>query len=282
MDDAELRQIVRQAIAEVLDEDARPRRRAPAPQSEPEPRRASPRKPLPPPLNAHAIERIKRATPTRIVQGRTGTRYLTDVYVGLRADHAIAIDAVQSEIPDDFAQKLGVGRVQSRCQTKEEYLLAPDAGRRLGDESRRWLEEHGERGVDVQIIAGDGLSAYALVQNGPPLVAALMKELPAAGFRVGKPVVARYARVGLQDDIGVLLQAKATLIIVGERPGLGTGDSLSIYTAFGPKLNQDNSEKDCISNIRNLGLLPDQAAKACADLMKRTFAAGGGGMKLVR
>ena len=86
----------------------------------------------------------------------------------------------------------------------------------------------------------------------------------------------------MQDEIGVLTQAKSTIILVGERPGLGTGDSLSIYTAFGPKLGQDNAEKNCISNVRDLGIPPLEAARECATLMKRTFAAGGGGLNLVR
>ena len=88
--------------------------------------------------------------------------------------------------------------------------------------------------------------------------------------------------MGVQDEIGVILQARCTVILVGERPGLGTGDSLSIYTAYGPRLGQDNAEKDCISNIRPLGYKPEVAARECAALLRRTFAAGGGGVKLTQ
>jgi len=91
----------------------------------------------------------------------------------------------------------------------------------------------------------------------------------------------KFARIGVQDEIGVITAAKSTLIIVGERPGLGTGDSLSIYTAYGPKIGQDNSEKDCISNVRQMGHAPVRAAEICAELFRRTFAAGGGGVKLI-
>ena len=86
----------------------------------------------------------------------------------------------------------------------------------------------------------------------------------------------------MQDEIGALTQARSTVILVGERPGLGTGDSLSIYTAFQPRMNQDNSEKNCLSNIRPLGLPPLVAARECAVLMRKTFDAGGGGLHLVR
>lgn len=234
------------------------------------------------PHDARALKAIVEQTPARVVQGRTGTRYLTRVYVGLRAEHAIALDAVHSEVPDDFAPKLGMVPLRTRAKDKQEYLLHPDHGRRLDDESRARLEKEASKGVDVQVIAADGLAAWAILEQGPQLVPALVKELQSKGLSVGKPLFVRYARIGVQDEIGVLTQAKSTVILVGERPGLGTGDSLSMYTAFKPRLNQDNAEKNCISNIRPLGLPPLLAAAECASLMKKTFDAGGGGLHLVR
>ena len=235
-----------------------------------------------PPRDARELKRIVEQTPARIVQGRTGTRYLTKVYVGLRAEHAIALDAVQSEVPDDFPKKLQAIDLRTRAKDKEEYLLFPDHGRRLDDASRKRLEAEATRGVDVQIIAADGLASWAITEQGEELVPALGKELRAVGLTVGKPIFVRFARIGVQDEIGVLTQARSTVILVGERPGLGTGDSLSIYTGFKPRLNQDNSEKNCISNIRPLGLPPAAAARECAVLMRKTFDAGGGGLALVR
>jgi len=237
---------------------------------------------IPPPRDARELKKIVEQTPARIVQGRTGTRYLTKVYVGLRAEHAIALDAVQSEVPDDFAAKLGAIALATRAKDKEEYLLFPDHGRRLNDESRKRLEAEATRGVDVQIIAADGLAAWAILEQGEVLVPALSKELRAVGLTVGKPLFVRFARIGVQDEIGALTQARSTVILVGERPGLGTGDSLSIYTAFKPRLNQDNSEKNCLSNIRPLGQPALVAARECAALMRKTFDAGGGGLHLVR
>ncbi len=234
------------------------------------------------PFAEREIERIKAATPARIAQGRTGTRYTTDKYIGLRAEHAIALDAVHSVLPESFEDTLGCVALESRAADHEEFLLQPDHGRRLSDDSRARLQAEGTHGADLQIICGDGLSAWALLANGPELVPALQRELGDAGFSVGRPLLVRRARVGVQDEIGVVLGAKATIILVGERPGLGTGDSLSIYTAFGPKLGQDNAEKDCISNIRPLGIPPAEAARECAELMRRTFAAGGGGVHLTR
>ncbi len=276
--DTELRAMVREALQDALNQ--REPRRTQRVATSPSLSRAV-RKPLPPPLCRTAVDALKRATPSRIVQGRTGTRYLTDTYIGLRADHAIALDAVHSELPEDFASAQGWLSLTSQAQEHDEYLLHPDLGRRLSEASRQRLRQEGTVGADVQIVAGDGLSAYALTQNGPALVQALEHALQAAGFKLGRTVCVRFARVGIQDDIGVTLNAKCTAIIVGERPGLGTGDSLSIYTAYGPKLGQDNSEKDCISNVRGLGLSSDEAARRCAELLKATFVNGGGGVKLV-
>jgi ethanolamine ammonia-lyase small subunit len=200
--------------------------------------------------------------------------------LGLRADHAIALDAVESETPDDWPARQGWLPLRSRAKDHTEFLLHPETGRALDDASKVKCEKEADRGADVQLIAGDGLSAHALITNGPALMQALERELKGAGFRVGRPLFVKFARIGVQDEIGVLTQSKSTIIIVGERPGLGTGDSLSIYTAYGPKLGQDNAEKDCISNVRALGFAPDRAAARCAALMKDTFKAQGGGVTL--
>jgi ethanolamine ammonia-lyase small subunit len=237
---------------------------------------------LPAPRNIALLERVVEATPARVATGRTGTRYLTDSYLGLRADHAIALDAVESEIKAGWPEGQGWLPLRSSAKDHQEFLLHPDSGRKLDAESRAVCEKQADRDVDLQIIAADGLSASALMENGPPLVAALIEGLSASGFRLGRPLFVKFARIGVQDEIGVLTKARATLIIVGERPGLGTGDSLSIYTAYAPRIGQDNSEKDCISNVRALGFAPLQAAARCVELLERTFHAGGGGVKLAQ
>ncbi len=285
--EAFVREAVREALTEATGKPVRPSARDRAANAGAvdtacgpvcEPRNA----PSQPPRDRAALDRLVSVTPARLAQGRAGTRYLTSVYVGLRAEHAIAIDAVHSEVPDDFPAKLGCIPLRTRAKEKQEFLLHPEQGRRLDDESRARVLAEASKGVDIQIIAGDGLAAWALLRQGEVLLPALIREFGAKGFRVGKPLFVRFARIGVQDEIGVLTESKATVILVGERPGLGTGDSLSIYTAYKPRLGQDNAEKNCISNIRPLGLPPERAAVACADLMRRTFDAGGGGLHLVR
>jgi ethanolamine ammonia-lyase small subunit len=243
-------------------------------------RRGPQAEPLPPPRSAASLDRLLRTTPARIATGRAGVRYLTESYLALREDHAIALDAVESEVEPAWAHGQGWLPLRTLAADHQDFLLYPDRGRRLDEASRVRCAREVQAGVDVQLIAGDGLSAVALRLNGPPLLAALARELGAAGFTVGGPLFVKFARIGVQDEIGVLARARATAIVVGERPGLGTGDSLSIYTAFGPRLGQDNAEKDCISNVRGVGFTPARAAARCAELFTRTFAAGGGGVKL--
>lgn len=280
IDRTELERIVREVISDTL---RGKKERPPEPELACDADGCRPRavKPLPV-RDPQALRELVGATPARVVQGRTGTRYLTRVYVGIRAEHAIALDAVHSEIPDDFPAKLGCIPLRTRAKDKEEYLLFPDHGRRLDDESRARLEKEASRGVDVQLIAGDGLAPWALLRQGAELLPALERELKGVGLKTGKPLFVKYARIGVQDEIGVLTQAKSTVILVGERPGLGTGDSLSIYTAYGPRLGQDNSEKNCISNVRPLGHPAKDAARMCAELMRKTFDHKGGGLNLVR
>jgi ethanolamine ammonia-lyase small subunit len=242
----------------------------------------APPKKAPPHRDAVEVERVVAASPSRLAQGRVGTRYTTKASIQLRAEHAIALDAVHSRVADDFAARHGLVPLQTRVKDHAEYLLYPDHGRRLDDESKARVVAQGTHGADVVVIVGDGLSAVAAERQAPTLLPALTAALKAQGFVVARPLFVRYARIGVQDEIGVLLKAKSTVILVGERPGLGTGDSLSIYTAYHPRLNQDNAEKNCISNVRELGFPPAEAAAECARLMRRTFDAGGGGVHLVR
>ncbi len=281
MTEAELRELVKSIVTEVVKESSV------APTSAPEPEPASPpwsrgpkHRPLPTARSEETLAHLVTTTPARIVTGRTGTRYLTRSYLGLRADHAIALDAVESEVEEAWAAAQGWLPLRTRAKDHAEYFLHPEQGRRLDEASRVKCEKEADGGVDIQLIAGDGLSANALKVNGVALMKALHAAHTARGFKVGKPLFVKFARIGVQDEIGVLTRARSTIIIVGERPGLGTGDSLSIYTAFGPRLGQDNAEKDCISNVRAVGFPPERAAAKCAELMKATFAAGGGGVKL--
>ena len=127
--------------------------------------------------------------------------------------------------------------------------------------SRAAVDAHASTAPDVQIIVGDGLSPNAIVQNGAATLAALRAAFAAAGWRTGVGFYVKHARIAVADEIGVRTRARATAILVGERPGLGTGDSLSVYLAVNPRLGQDNAEKNCISNVRPIGITAAEAAR---------------------
>ena len=229
-------------------------------------------------LDTKLIETLVGLTSSQIAVGRTGTRFLTRDSLAMRAGHAVAKDAVYSEVNDDFIESLNCIKLHSNNTDREDYLLNPSKGRRLNAESLTKLIREGTANVDVQIIIGDGLSAWAVERNVAELLPVLLSELTSSGLTFGKLIFVRFARVGIQDDIGVNTRAKATVILVGERPGLGTGDSLSAYIAYNPKIDQDNAEKNCVSNIRKLGILPENAALEIVTILKNNFSSGKGGV----
>lgn len=200
--------------------------------------------------------------------GHVGTRYATDVVLQFQAELAVAHEAVAAELPADWAERNGLLGLCSRVRDHREFLLRPDLGRRLDDESlARWTHA-GERGVDVQPILADGLSATACMQSGPALLEAFTRACRARGLSVGVPVVARYARVWLEDEIGAVVGAKVAAILLGERPGLGTGDGLSAYLVHDPKIGNTDGDRNMMSNIHARGTPPEVAGERLAVLAR--------------
>lgn len=232
------------------------------------------------PVYPEVLPRLVETTPSLIAVGHTGGRFRTDLYLRLREGHADARDAVHSEVPDAWPAQHECVPLRTRCADRAEYLLHPNLGRRLDDPSRGALEALAATRPDVQIVVGDGLSPNAIVQNGAATLEALTTALQGAGLRCGRPVFVRLARIGVADEIGVVTEARATVMLVGERPGLGAGDSLSLYLAINPRLDQDNAEKNCISNVRPIGIQAREAAALATEILQRGFAAGVGGVAL--
>ncbi|MBL8678516.1 MAG: ethanolamine ammonia-lyase subunit EutC [Myxococcales bacterium] len=226
------------------------------------------------------LPRLVAATSSQIAVGHTGGRFRTDLYLRVREGHADARDAVHSDVPPEWPVKNGLISLETRCSDRDEYLLYPNHGRRLSDTSRATVQAYASTRPDVQIIVGDGLSPNAIVQNGSASLSALGAALQQGGLRTGVSFFVKFARIGVADEIGVLVGARATVMLVGERPGLGTGDSLSFYIAINPKLDQDNAEKNCISNVRPIGIAPSEAAEQTVTILRRGFEAGVGGVAL--
>ncbi len=199
--------------------------------------------------------------------GQVGTRYATDVVLQFQAELAVAHAAVYHTLPDDWAEKNGLMPLQSRVSNHREFLLRPDLGRRLDEASVARMKTEAKRGVDVQIIVADGLSAVACMGSGAILGNALAERCRERGLSVGTLVCARFARVWLEDEIGELAQAKVAAILLGERPGLGTGDGMSAYLVYDPKVGRTDGDRNMMSNIHMRGTPPEQAAKRLAVLV---------------
>jgi ethanolamine ammonia-lyase small subunit len=207
---------------------------------------------------------LRRLTPARIALGRAGGSLPTAEVLAFSAAHAAARDAVHSALDLDALERdlapLGrtLVRLASGAADRTTYLSRPDLGRRLDDASRAALAKLGSdaRGHDLAIVIGDGLSALAVQRQAAPLLAELLPVLAADGVSVG-PVVAvvRHARVAVEDEVGEALGARAALVLIGERPGLGSPDSLGAYLVYGPRVGRrTDADRNCVSNIRPAGL----------------------------
>ncbi len=199
--------------------------------------------------------------------GHTGTRYRTQVVLQFQAELAVAHEAVETLLPEGWAEGHGLLPLKSRATNHREYLLRPDLGRRLDAESLALLRQHAQKDVDVQPILADGLSAVACLGSGRELLEAFTKECQARGWRVGTPMCARFARVWLEDEIGQEVRAKVAAILLGERPGLGTGDGLSAYVVYEPKIGKADNDRNMMSNIHARGTPPPEAAARLALLV---------------
>jgi ethanolamine ammonia-lyase small subunit len=232
-----------------------------------------------PERSAFAAEAAKHTTALLGI-GHVGTRYATDVVLQFQAELAVAHAAVGAELPDGWAEANGFVGLRSRVTSHREFLLRPDLGRRLADDSLAVLRGQCARGVDVQLIVADGLSAVACMQTGKQLHDAVARACEARGLRVGTPVAVRFARVWLEDEIGQETGAKVAMILLGERPGLGTGDGLSAYVVHEPRIGKTDGDRNMISNIHLRGTPPEEAAARLAALAAAMIAQRTSGVTL--
>jgi ethanolamine ammonia-lyase small subunit len=225
-------------------------------------------------------------TPARIGLGRAGASLPTREVLRFGLAHAQARDAVHEPLrPDDLAAELAaLGlealQVESAAATREEYLRRPDLGRALSEGSRAVLAAR-KSSVDLAIVVGDGLSATAIHRNFAPFLTALMPMLIARNLKLAPVAIASQARVALGDEVGELLGARIVAMMIGERPGLSSPDSLGVYLTFAPKRGLTDEARNCISNIRSGGLGYDEAAFKLAWLMGEALrrAVSGVGLK---
>jgi ethanolamine ammonia-lyase small subunit len=212
-----------------------------------------------------------------------GTSYRTATHLGLRSDHAAARDAVRTvldlnrDIGRELVEHFQIFEARTLAQSKDDYLLRPDRGRRFDDPSREIIVRECPAGVDLQIVIGDGLSVAAVAAQAPGLMPRLIENAVQRGWRVGRPFVVHYCRVGILNEIGEILDPAVVVLLIGERPGLATAESLSAYLAYRPRPGDTDAKRNLISNIHRRGVSETEATRrilALADRMMQLRASG--------
>jgi ethanolamine ammonia-lyase small subunit len=231
-------------------------------------------------------ESLKAFTNARIALGRTGIATPLKEVLDFRMCHAHARDAVYSilkvdELIGSLQQfQMPIVFASSKANDRATYLQRPDLGRKLSDASATDLKNETSYPADVAIVIGDGLSATAINEHAVHVVKKLIPLLKQSVLTIAPLVIVEQARVAIADEVGSILQAKLSLILIGERPGLSSPDSMGAYITYQPSPGKTDESRNCISNIRPEGLGYDLAAKKIAKLIKASLQLRLSGIKL--
>jgi ethanolamine ammonia-lyase small subunit len=226
--------------------------------------------------SADLLVGMRAFTDARIAIGRAGTSIPLKQSLEFKLAHAHARDAVYSELDistltDNLKQfGLPILHLHSQGGYREQYLQRPDLGRKLSDASKTELQNH-TQSTDIAIIIADGLSATAINTNAVNLLKVLIPMLQSVNLKLADLVLVEQARVAIADEIAHALKAKLSLIIIGERPGLSSADSMGVYLTYNPKPGLTDELRNCISNIRPAGLTCEQASKKIFYLVQEAF-----------
>ena len=221
------------------------------------------------PADKARFAKMKAKTPARLGSGKAGARYKTLTMLRFRADHAAAQDSVFSEVDTEFAKKYDLLPTKTRCDSKDEYLTRPDLGRCFDEHNAKAIKGVIDTPPRVQIVVGDGLSSAACEANAMDCLYALKDGLKARGIPTGKDIFVRYCRVGAGDAIGDITGCELVCVLVGERPGLVTDKSMSIYITYKPHTGVSESSRTVISNIHAQGTPAVEAGAYAAELIEK-------------
>lgn len=235
------------------------------------------------PVNNPSASVFRSSTPARVCVGRVGLRASTDAWLQFRQDHAMARDAVRGDFSENFLdylhdQKMEV--VQSQATDKLNYIGYPPKGKVVDGHYLEHLKNVCPSNLDVQIVICDGLSARAIEDNLQDILPMMMDGFQLENISCGTPVVVKYGRVGVADQISHALQMKLALCLIGERPGLSTPGSMSAYLTYNPGPNTISSDRTVVSNIHQLGTLPIEAGAHIVQIAKRILRLQMSGVRL--
>ncbi len=221
--------------------------------------------------------RIMNKTPARIGVGRAGPRLKTQTLLALRADHAAARDSVFADVNEDLIKQMNLPAFTTCCVDRNEHLTRPDLGRKFSSETVSAIKSACTANPDVQFIVSDGLSSKAIEANAANVLPSVIDGVKALGYSVGTPFFVKFGRVGCMDHACEIIGSKVTCILIGERPGLGTAESMSAYITYGSKVGMPEANRTVVSNIHSGGITAVEAGAYLAeviDLIMKNKASG--------
>lgn len=235
---------------------------------------------VPNPFNKDAYMKYKQKTPARVGVFRAGPRYRTNTMIRFRADHAVAMDAVFNTVDEKFLEEMNLFSVQTEINDKDHYLTRPDLGKIINEDGIKMIREKCKKKPRVQIYISDGLSSTAIEANVANTLPALLQGLESHKIEAGTPFFVKYGRVGAMDHVSELVDAEVTVVLIGERPGLATGESMSCYITYGAHVGISESKRTVVSNIHKNGTPSAEAGAHIAEIVKKILDAKLSGVEL--
>ncbi|MFG6114781.1 ethanolamine ammonia-lyase subunit EutC [Halobacillus sp. MO56] len=228
------------------------------------------------------LKQLTNKTPARIGVGRAGPRPKTNTWLQFRYDHAAAVDAVFGKVDESLLKDLDLFTVKTKVTDKESYIRRPDYGRRLSDEAKKEIEGRCRHAPQVQIIVSDGLSSKAIDENLEDVYLSLQQSLKSLGLDVGTPFFIEKGRVAIMDDVGEMLKPEVIVLLVGERPGLVSAESMSAYLCYKPRIDTIESDRMVVSNIHRGGIPPVEAGAYLGSVIEKILDYEASGVELVK
>lgn len=231
-------------------------------------------------VNKEQYLKYKAKTPARLGIGRAGLRMKTEPLLRYRADHAVAMDAVFSDVSQEFLDEMGLKTYQTMCDDKDIFITRPDLGRKFSEETLAEMKKDCENNPTVQVYVSDGLSSTAIEANIRDTLPAIINGLKGYGIKVGTPFFVKYGRVAAEDSVAANLNAEVTCVLIGERPGLATGESMSAYMIYKGYPGAPEAKRTVVSNIHKNGTPAAEAGAHIADVIKKILDAKASGVDL--
>lgn len=233
------------------------------------------------PCDIEGLRNLKASTTARIAVGRAGPRPRTRTLLLFQADHGVTQDAIYGKVSEEVRDRFNLFTVTTQVSDRGDYLLRPDLGRKLSEEGRKLVAEKCVKNPQVQIVVGDGLSAAAITNNLEAILPVIEQGLKSAGISTGTPFFVENARVGLMNDINDVVSADVVIILIGERPGLGVADAMSVYMGYKPTAGKTDAQRDVICMITSAGgTNPLEAGAYVVEMIKKMLKYQASGIEL--